>query len=219
MPNLLYIDTSGSIATLALSQSGRLAALRRHEDAQEQAACINLLIDQVVEEAGISLPQIDAICICAGPGSYTGLRVGLSTAKGLCYALDKPLFMFDKLYLIALDFQQATPLDNIAVLLKARQGEYFYAQFDRMMVPLHPPMHLLEAAWLNIAATPPALVLSDNERLAHYSFVKIIPTTYPLNIDHWIPRAEQRFAAGQWDDLAYAEPFYLKPAYTTTSKK
>jgi tRNA threonylcarbamoyladenosine biosynthesis protein TsaB len=85
MPNLLYIDTSASKATVALSQEGRITAVRTHDNANEQAAVLNIMINNVLEEASCNLDQVDALCVCAGPGSYTGLRVGLSTAKGIAF--------------------------------------------------------------------------------------------------------------------------------------
>src|SRR5690606_9693696 len=98
------IDTSGSLATVALLQgNGQLHTLY-HENAQSQAAELNHLINSLLDKSSLSFSELTAICVCGGPGSYTGLRVGLSTAKGIAFACDLKLILFDKLQLIASSF-------------------------------------------------------------------------------------------------------------------
>jgi len=217
MANLLYIDTSGSIATIALSADSRKVAVRTHENAMEQAAVVNILIEEVLAEAGLGLQAIHALVVCAGPGSYTGLRVGMSTAKGICYALDKPLILISKLKLIALD---KAGNKNTWVILKARQGEYFAAAFDTSLEWLQEPGHYFEAELTealakgrdSVVITDVPDVFAENETIA-------LSPVYAANVDKWIPAAEAAFVAGQFADLAYADPYYLKAAFTTQSKK
>lgn len=217
MSTLLYIDTSGSIATVALSQNGVMTALRHHENAHEQAAVLNTIIEAVLQEQDTTLKQIDAVCVCAGPGSYTGLRVGLGAAKGICYALDKPILLFNKLDLLAAGLHSGK---NFAIAVKARAGEYFFASYDRNGTTVKEPQHIMEqelALWLN--QMPEPLLITDDETLTLTENKITIAVNYPIAINDWINRAEQRCIAGQFDDLAYCEPFYLKAAYTTQSKK
>jgi len=217
MASLLYIDTSGSTATIALSVDGKKAAYRRHENAMEQAAVINVLIEEVMAEAGLSLQALDAVAVCAGPGSYTGLRVGMSTAKGLCYALDKPLLLFSRMLLIALDMLQGR---DLWVILKARQEEYFAAAFDRHLHTLQEPKHYfgpdLAAALENDKES--LLVTDVPQAFGDRNIITIAPG-YAVDIDKWIPAAEDAFSKKQFADLAYADPYYLKAAFTTQSKK
>jgi len=214
MAYLLYLDTAAAAATIALSGSGELLALRIHQDAMKQAAAINGLIEEVIGEGGIRLRDVDAFCVCAGPGSYTGLRVSMSTAKGMAYALEKPLMLFNRLDLIA--WAQSAG-EDFAVALKARQGEYFYAQYRADKQQSVPPRHIFESG-LRQQAAPGLLFFTDDETLP-FSNKKILPATEPAGIASWIPEAERRFAAAQFDDLAYSEPFYLKAAYTTQPRK
>lgn len=219
MSTLLYIDTSAATATVALSANGSLLAIRRHHNAQEQAAVLNLLIEEILKESGLTLNETDAVCVCAGPGSYTGLRVGLSTAKGICYALDKPLLLFNKLELIARD---CNTLQNAAVLtvaLKARLGEYFVAGYDKTNHTLLAPQHIFEAGLAEILAGTPGVLVTDTDIAYPAGTTVTLPADYALNVDTWITFAETRFAAQQFDNLAYSEPFYLKAAFTTQSKK
>lgn len=219
MPTLLYIDTSAATATVALSAEGRLLALRRHENAQEQAAVINLLVEDLLAECKLSLPQVDALCVCAGPGSYTGLRVGLSAAKGIGYALDKPLMLFNKLELIAQDFNARFTAPRLTIALKARLGEYFAAAYDQHNQELMAPQHIFEAELNTLLSDTVGLLVTDTDITYTAGQKETLPAGYAADMDSWIPFATARFAAGRFDDLAYSEPFYLKAAFTTQSKK
>lgn len=217
MSTLLYIDTSGNIATVALSQNGVMTALQHHENAHEQAAVLNTMIEATLQEQDISLEHIDAVCVCAGPGSYTGLRVGLGAAKGICYALNKPILLFNRLDLLAMGLHSGK---NFAIALKARTDEYFFAEYAQDGTPVKEPQHVMKpdlATWLQ--ETPDLLLVTDDGGLTLTENKITIAVNYPVAINDWINKAEQRYVARQFDDLAYCEPFYLKAAYTTQSKK
>lgn len=215
MPNLLYIDTSASKATVAFSQEGKTVAVRTHDNANEQAAVLNIMINNVLEEASCTMDNIDAICVCAGPGSYTGLRVGLSTAKGIAYVKDIPLILFNRLDLIAWGQNKKTPF---AIALKARNGEYFFATYTDKGMQNNPPQHLFEED-LVVHVSQDLLFITDDVEFSVSQHKEVIDANYTLNMNSWIAHAEQRFSLKQFDDLAYSEPFYLKAVYTTQSKK
>lgn len=213
MPYLLYIDTSGKTATVALSGIGPAPLVQRLTDAREQAAQLNTAIGELLAGAGLMLSQIDGIAVCAGPGSYTGLRVGLSTAKGLAFALNKPLMLFNTLDMLAARYRNNGAL---VIALRARAGEYFYARYDAQGKAADAPRHIFEQ---EIEAPGEALFLTDNEALFPDK-ARILPEGGgEAELPSWINDAETRFAQGLFDDLAYSEPFYLKAAYTTQSKK
>jgi tRNA threonylcarbamoyladenosine biosynthesis protein TsaB len=215
MTQLLFIDTSASVATVALSIDDTLSAIRTHENAHEQAAVINFMIEDVLQEAGSKAGDIDAICICAGPGSYTGLRVGLSTAKGLAYASDKPLLLFNRLDVLSWNQQSET---KFVIALKARTGEYFIATFDKNGSPLSEPQHAFEHDLLKFAEDGYHFY-TDDEELSISTSKTVIPMNTAIDMKNWINKATTRFEQKQFDDLAYSEPFYLKAAFTTQSKK
>ncbi len=215
MPYLLYIDTSGKTATVALSSADKPVAVRQHDDAREQAALLSGMIEEVLAMSAITLDQVSAICVCAGPGSYTGLRVGLSTAKGLAYALDKPLMLFNNLDLLALNHKGEAALD---VVLKARESEYFRARYNKEGEPVMAPVHVFLAD-IQLPESEDTLLITDDAGLQPDYAKRRLYTDTTVSLQQWIPAAEKRFAAGQFDDLAYSEPFYLKAAYTTQSKK
>lgn len=215
MPNLLYIDTSASKATVALSQEGKIITVHTHDNAHEQAAVLNIMINNVLEEASCNLDQVDALCVCAGPGSYTGLRVGLSTAKGIAYVKDIPLMLFNRLDLIAWGQQDIKV--PFAIALKARSGEYFFAAYTDKGLQNNPPQHLFEQDLTPYITQGLFFITDDTDFVSQHK--EVIDANHSLNMDSWITHAEKRFSLNQFDDLAYSEPFYLKAAYTTQSKK
>jgi tRNA threonylcarbamoyladenosine biosynthesis protein TsaB len=215
MSKLLFIDTSASVATIALSIDGEITAIRTHENANEQAAVINFMIEEVLKKASFTIQDIDAICVCAGPGSYTGLRVGLSTAKGLAYASDKPLMLFNRLDILSWNIHADT---KFVVALKARAGEYFIALFDKDGVAINEPQHAFEQDLVKYA-TEGFQFFTDDEHLSVAAPTAVMPMDTAIDVRNWVTKATARFALKQFDDLAYSEPFYLKAAYTTVSKK
>ncbi len=215
MSLLLYIDTSANTTTVALSETGKPAVIRRNANAREQAALLNFMIEEVLTEASARLDQLSALCVCAGPGSYTGLRVGLSTAKGIAFALDKPLMLFNKLELLAAEFiRDRFPLN---IVLRARAGEYFFAAFGADLSVRQEPRHIMQDELEPLLVE--GCLVTDDSSLCYTGQVDVLPDPHFVAIEQWTTLAERRLALKQFDDVAYSEPFYLKAAYTTQSKK
>src|SRR5882672_2766392 len=101
MEYLLHIDTSTDTGLLAIGCDGQLLAHSMIEESRNHAGTINNMINSLLADAHISFRQLSAVAVCAGPGSYPGLRIGLATAKVLCYALEKPLILDNKLTVLA----------------------------------------------------------------------------------------------------------------------
>ena len=140
MAIILGIETATSVCSIALSRDGKLIAIRESEGAKEHSAMLTGFIAELVAEAGITYSQIDAFAVSMGPGSYTGLRIGVSSAKGLCYALDKPFIAVDTLKALAwqaqqLCKQQKRDIENslFCPMLDARRMEVFTALFDHKL--------------------------------------------------------------------------------------
>lgn len=104
---ILCLETSTAVCSVALVENDNVVALRESLDGQNHAEKITLFIDEVMKEAGIAYKDLDAVATSMGPGSYTGLRIGVSTAKGLCYAMEKPLIAIDTLAAMAYGFNDA----------------------------------------------------------------------------------------------------------------
>jgi tRNA threonylcarbamoyladenosine biosynthesis protein TsaB len=126
MKYILHIDTSGESGRVGLSADGILLSWKYNDEPRNHAASVNLMIEQLISDAEISLRDLASVAVCGGPGSYTGLRIGLSVAKGLCYALDIPLMQHSRLLLLCYQ-QQNIHSDKFtfyASVLKARDKEY-----------------------------------------------------------------------------------------------
>lgn len=225
MALLLHIETATDICSICISQNEEILALQEITQFSDHASRITLLLETCLQQAKISLKDLDAVAVSQGPGSYTALRIGISTAKGVCYALDKPLIAVDTLQALALATFQLEQKDALyCPMIDARRMEVYGAIFDKNNQLFQ------EAAALKIEADTfesyfrngQHLVFSGdgaekckpilNSEFAHFN---------PLvcSAKHLIPLALQAFHRQQFADLAYFEPFYLKPPNITTPRK
>lgn len=221
MNYILHLDTSSSSGKVLLSVQGNICQARTLEDSKEQSAQINVLIQKVLADEHICLQQVAAISVCNGPGSYTGLRVGLSTAKGLAFAHDMPLILHHKLKLSGLSYLGQYP--DLFVLLHARAQEVFGCLFLEGKLYIEPRHFFAEEARHIISEYRGIHLLGD-----HLSAVLPVSGHVPHTIvdekeiyhdEVWVRESERRYAQKEFDDLAYSEPFYLKSAFTTQQKK
>ena len=130
---ILQIETATSVCSVALAAKGEIIAYKEADQRNIHAEKITLFIDAVIKEAGKSYSDIDAIAVSSGPGSYTGLRIGVSAAKGLSFALDKPLIAVETLEAMANGLMEQRLVDNNTLLcpmIDARRMEVFTAVFD-----------------------------------------------------------------------------------------
>ncbi|MEI6594448.1 MAG: tRNA (adenosine(37)-N6)-threonylcarbamoyltransferase complex dimerization subunit type 1 TsaB [Bacteroidota bacterium] len=226
MFNILCIETATEICSVALLQDDKLIALRENHEGNAHASQITLLIEAVMKDANIELKNLDAIAVSKGPGSYTGLRVGVSTAKGLCYALDIPLLAINTLESLAHETIKNIKSQNanFCAMLDARRMEVYCAVFDGQMnsvkkteakiIDENSFADLLEisevyffgngsAKCKNIFTHPNAKFIDDIKCSA-------------INMNGI---AQKIFLEKQFEDVAYFEPFYLKDFVGTIPNK
>ena len=146
MPLILNIETSTTVCSVALSKDGNLIAFQEVNDGYTHAENITVFIEKAIAEAKIKYEELDAIAVSIGPGSYTGLRIGLSTAKGLCYALNKPLIAISTLKSLAAQLHYS--LFNIQYsllcpMLDARRMEVFTGLYDNQLAEVVAPHALI----------------------------------------------------------------------------
>ena len=226
MNYILLIDTSGDNGFVALGRDGQLVARRQGADARNYAATLNLQVEEVLAEAGITLKDLAAVAVCGGPGSYTGLRIGLSTAKGYCYVLDKPLMLHSKLLLlvVAQYYKHLLKYDNYTAVLPARDKEFFIASYSNNLHPITEPRHVFEGELAEVLAplkskklltglanALPAQLLEECEIDIEHNDV--------IDVNSWMRYAFEQFNCNGFVNLANAEPFYLKQVYTHKSNK
>jgi tRNA threonylcarbamoyladenosine biosynthesis protein TsaB len=193
MAYILHLDTTTKKCSVALAFKGSFCAqkelLSEHFSHSEK---LHVFIQDVLLEAGIDTDQLKAIAISKGPGSYTGLRIGVAAAKGLCFALDIPLIAVNTLELMVQPHTVA-PETFIIPMLDARRMEVYTAVFDSNK---------------NWVEGTNAMVLTDFTEQVHY------PSAKEMFI-----LALERFEKGAFESLAYFEPFYLKDFQITPPKK
>jgi len=223
MSYILHIDTSGNDGTVALSEDGKILFTEINANTREHAAHINLMTERVLQAAGIGIQQLSAISVCAGPGSYTGLRIGLSTAKGFCYAYDIPLILENKLTLLAYQVfdllqREKKHIDLIITALIARENEYFFASYDGNFHVKTEPTHITEEELLhvlelnrdNVYITGGLSAKSINGTYMH-SAIYIDNESIDLNI--WAKMSFDAYKCQRFVTMSNAEPFYLKQVF------
>ena len=217
---ILHIDTSAGNAIVALSCNGIILYNKINNEARNHASSINILIEALIDEAKIQFTDISAIATCGGPGSYTGLRIGLATAKGLCYALDKPLILDNKLALLSYQSfnRHLVKFEKYITVLTARAKEYFIAVFDFDFNCTLEPRHVSEEQLIAITDTTKEIFLTiDSEAIPEtLKSRKIIKVETDVNIDlkYWANYSFNRFKCHDIEILSTSEPFYLKQVYT-----
>jgi tRNA threonylcarbamoyladenosine biosynthesis protein TsaB len=228
MSFILCIETATEICSVALVSETKILSLRENHDGNAHASRLTLLIDEAVKEAGISLPQLDAIAVSKGPGSYTGLRVGVSTAKGMCYALEKPLIAVNTLQSLTNHFLENPKSEiqnpkSFIPMLDARRMEVYCAVYDKK---------------LNEISSTEAKVIDEQSFAGELNAGTVYffgngaakcksMITHPnaMFVDHINCSAAgmhqlvvKALEEKQFEDVAYMEPFYLKDFVGTTPK-
>jgi tRNA threonylcarbamoyladenosine biosynthesis protein TsaB len=215
MEQILLIDTSADKCTVGLVRDGELVQALQHDEQQSQAAVINPLIEQLCKETNIQLADLNAIAVCSGPGSYTGLRIGLAAAKGIAYALSKPLIMHHKLELLAQQRMRAD--DNYwqyAVLISARADEFFYAAYDAEMNIIHQPVHGTTEtirAMIDRLSVTSACLTGDQQAVVVFGEKVLLAAQVEFKL--WAGWAARSFALQDFADVASAVPFYMKEVF------
>lgn len=221
MALILQIDTATDNAGVCLSREGVPLASLANADQKSHASFVQPAIQQVMAAANYPLTAVDAIAVTSGPGSYTGLRVGLSSAKGLCFALNKPLIMVNTLEVIAAaQLAVSLPSDKalICPMIDARRMEVFTALYDCNLQAVLPPAALIldENSFAAELANQPIVFCGNGSSKwqplitnTNAVFSNTLPGAETLAVLAW-----NAFKQGDFADLAYSEPFYLKEFFT-----
>ena len=225
---VLFLDTSGETGTVVLAVDGALGVVRKLERSRDYAVVLNDVVADVLKEGGVTMRNLTAVCVMAGPGSYTGLRIALAAAKGWCYALEIPLFLENGLHLLAEEARTARPHGATYIaILPARQNEYFFAAYNAAGVALVEPRHLAlpDAPGILDSLSGRFVVVGNATAAAEIFATGMFAGEHPeilmqerVSEQVWLEVALEQIESGRMADLAYAEPFYLKPAHTTTPK-
>ena len=222
MALILGIETATSICSVALVRNGKLLAIRETTGARDHSAALTTYIAEVFAEAGVTYPQLDAVAVSMGPGSYTGLRIGVSSAKGLCYALDKPFIAIDTLKSLVWQALQKCTQDGkdtadvlLVPMLDARRMEVYTAIFDQNLQVIEPVnAHVVtENSFMEFPGKE-IVYFGDGAFKCMPIFKLKSNFTFLDNIElsafSICMLAEAEFKNKNFADIAYCEPFYLK---------
>jgi len=225
MALILQIETATQVCSAALSQNGKTVAVKELQANNIHAGSLTLFIQDVMSVAGMSYSQLDAISVSKGPGSYTGLRIGVSTAKGLCFALDKPLIAIPTLNMMAKGFLKAYPDFGglVCPMIDARRMEVFTALFDSTLSTLEDVSAKIidEHSYVDQLDHNKIMFLGDG---AEKCAVAIQHPNALFNAENYNSASNmtelsyEAFQNANFEDLAYFEPFYLKDFVLTTPK-
>lgn len=226
-PQLLLIETSTEVCSVALGRGNVIIAEREIKEHKAHARVISTFIEEVLAEASSSVKECDAVVVSEGPGSYTGLRVGVSIAKGICYGADIPLIAVSSLELLArLCLTEGDiPDGNLSVvpMIDARRMEVYAAVYDRECKQLaRTEAHILtEESFSELLANGPVIFTGDGamktqEVIKHENAVFRIADATARGM---LQSALEKYKRAEFADVAYFEPFYLKDFIAGISKR
>ena len=219
---ILQIDTALETASVSIAFDGKLVALKMNTTQKDHASFLQPSIAELLAITSISIKQIDAVAVVDGPGSYTGLRVGMASAKGLCYALNKPLITIGSLQIMAATAieQLHTKDDTILYcpMIDARRMEVFTAVYNQQMIEIIAPcaIELSKDLFVNPMLKNSLYffgngalkwkIICKNEN-AH--FITVDNNNMIVSI-----LAYNKFIKKEFANLAYSEPAYLKDFFS-----
>lgn len=243
MEKIILIETSTALCSVALAEDGAVTAYRESSAAKAHASLTAVFVQEVLAERGVTLADCDAVCVSMGPGSYTGLRVGVSTAKGLCFGSGKPLLAVGTLNtLVAQSFSPAEAEANveprsglypsaagendgyryIVPMIDARRMEVYAAVFENgKQITETAPAIIDENSYAEYLEQGPVLFIGDGagkcaDVIKHTNahFCQCHPKASSM-----LQPALEAYRMQDFKDVAYFEPFYLKEFVATVSKK
>lgn len=214
---ILLIETATQVCSVALAEDSNVVAHRESDSPNAHSSHLAVFVDEIMKERGMVPADLDAVCVSSGPGSYTGLRIGVSSAKGLCYALEKPLLSVPTLESMAVLYYRQHPdyQGMVCPMIDARRMECYTMMVGRGGVLRETAADVITEGiydeWLDrgevtfigdgAAKTRPILGSHPNARFDE---------AFTLSAEGMADTAEHKLAAGKVEDIAYFEPFYLK---------
>ena len=217
MPLILNIDTAIESASACIAKDGIALHLSKNENQKDHAAWLHIAIKELCQLTKTELNDLDAVAITIGPGSYTGLRIGLAAAKGICYALNKPLITINTLLVMANATKKETA-DLFCPMIDARRMEVFTALFSRdLRIIMEPRAIVLDDKSFADELSKNRVCFFGNGSMKFKSISQSpnsVFSTVVSDASHMINFSEKYFLENQFANLAYTEPLYLKEFYT-----
>lgn len=221
MSLILNIDSSVELASLCLAKDGIAINTVSNEKLKDHAAWMHPAINELLRKENLTLKDVDAVAVSIGPGSYTGLRVALASAKGLCYAMNIPLITIGTLEIMAHAVKDLAT-DLICPMIDARRMEVFTAVYDKNVNPVISPQPMIidENSFASLLPYRKMLFCGNGVT----KLQAIISNSNALFSNHIVDAtgmaylSYQQFCKKEFADLAYVEPLYIKEFYSATRK-
>ena len=218
MALILSIETSTNVCSVALHQDAALLGVYELFTEKSHASAITLLIEQLLQQSGYRLADVAAFAVSKGPGSYTGLRIGVATAKGLCYALNKPLIAVSTLEAMAYGLRKHHPVKDYLYcpMIDARCMEVYCEVFNASLASVLPiDARIIHAhSFAELLDAHPIIFFGNGAAkckaiLNHHSHALFVEDVYP-SAKYTGELAFGRYSSNTFENIAYFEPFYLK---------
>ena len=214
---ILCLETATPSCSVALVHNGEVLACEEDPKGQNHSEKITLFIDAVMKKAGISYNQLEAVAVSMGPGSYTGLRIGVSTAKGICYAVSKPLIAVETLHAMAYGMVDTFPETYLRIpMIDARRMEVYAAIFDENLNKIKDTEAVIvdENSFSDLKKDHQLYLFGDGADKFAELFEKdekiTVVKDFHCSAKYMNIIAQQKLNNKDFVDVAYFEPFYLK---------
>ena len=226
MAYLLAIETATKVCSVGLFKNDELIDLKEEKGNYSHAENIAVFTDELLKENQLNSSSLSAVVVSKGPGSYTGLRIGVSFAKGLCYALNIPLISIDTLTALALGFKALNNLevDLICSMIDARRMEVYAAIYDsdvNLVKPIAADI-IAEESYKNIVQNKKIVFIGDGVAKCKSTLSlasQIFQPEFICSAKHLGQEGYKKFESQEFENIAYFEPFYLKEFVALKSKK
>jgi len=218
MGPILCLETSSKVCSVSVGHEGRVLSCRESEQDNAHSSRLIELIEQVLHDTGLEFSQLDAFAVSMGPGSYTGLRIGVATAKGFCYALDKPLIAVSTLKALAYGIREFSGTEGglLCPMLDARRMEVYTAVYDRSLNEICPvsAQIITEESFAGLLASGVMVFAGEGaakcKPLLGSHQHSVFLDDFKLSSSFLYPLAIEKLSNRAFEDLAAFEPYYLK---------
>ena len=227
MPCILHIETSTKVCSVALSQDGKLLYHHEDLDGPSHSEMSGVYVDEALSFANSHAIPVDAVAVSMGPGSYTGLRIGVSLAKGVCYGRDLPLIAVPTLKVLCVPIllgKEELPEDALLVpMIDARRMEVYSAVYDRALKEIRPIQAdvVTSETYQEFLDRGPVYFFGNGaqkcQAVIQHPNAHFIDGIHPL-AKNMFPLAERSMHLEEFQDVAYFEPYYLKEFVAIKSK-
>lgn len=223
MPKFLLIESSGNVCSTAVAVGGKIVAEKSIEEPNSHSTYLATFIEEVLQQSGLKTADLDAVVVAGGPGSYTGLRIGCSLAKGLCFGASVPLISCSSLLALAVAaFQKDASLQRVISLIDARRMDAYMGVFDRELnaieeerfVTIDEQLFATYTSGGNGASGSGVAKWLESYPQKHVASSEIVDV-YAANL---LPEATKKWEQKAFEDVAYFEPNYIKSVFLTKPK-